>query len=84
MNRDYWAAWLKAALIRAVKTFAQALAASLATCTTILDAPWTVALGTAGLAAFLSILTSLGGLPEVPEVRQLELFSEDEVVNDAH
>lgn len=80
-NSDYWKRWAKAALIRAIKTFAQALAASLATCTTIMDAPWTVALGTAALAAVLSMLTSLSGLPEVAEPTP-GLFEDGEVIED--
>lgn len=82
-TRHYWLAWLKAAAVRALRTFAQTLAATLATATTLTDAPWGVALGTAGLAALLSMLTSLGGLPEVGEMRQMELFDESEVADDA-
>lgn len=83
MNREYWAAWFKAALIRAIKTFAQTLAAALAVYTSVFDISWSMALGTAGLAAFLSILTSLGGLPEVPEVKSVTLFDDSEVIEDA-
>lgn len=79
---SYWTQWAKAAGIRALKTFAQTLAATLATCTTILDAPWTVALGTAALAAVLSLLTSIGGLPEVPDVPRVELVEDGEVIED--
>ena len=80
-RKAYWKTWLKAAAIRALRTFAQALAASLAMATTIYDAPWGVALGTAGLAAFLSVLTSLTGLPEVPG-DDPELFEDEEVIVD--
>lgn len=46
---------------RAVKTFAQALGAVLvAAGTGILDSDWTAALSTAGMAALLSALTSVG------------------------
>ena len=80
-RKIYWKAWLKAAAIRALRTFAQALAASLAMATTIYDAPWGVALGTAALAALLSILTSLTGLPEV-QGDAPELFEDGEVHED--
>lgn len=60
-----WKTWLKAAGIRAVKTFAQALIACLpVTAATIGSVDWAVALSTAALAAVLSLLTSLAGLPE--------------------
>lgn len=80
-RKIYWRSWLKAALIRAIRTFAQTLAATLAMATTIYDAPWAIAFGTAGLAAFLSLLTSLTGLPEVPG-DDPQLFEGEEVVDD--
>ena len=62
--------WWKAAGIRALRTFAQARLASIPV--TVLAAEgwgWVYALpacaGTAALAALLSFLTSLSGLPEV-------------------
>lgn len=82
---NYWKAWARAAAIRAVKTFAQTLAASIAVSSTLTDAPWLPALSAAGMAALLSLLTSLGGLPEVPgETQTPELFDAEEVVEDAH
>lgn len=81
----YWRAWARAAAIRALKTFAQTLAASIAVSSTLTDAPWIPALSAAGMAALLSLLTSLGGLPEVPvETQTPELFDAEEVVEDAH
>ncbi|MFH9070297.1 holin [Streptomyces alboflavus] len=73
------AAFWKATAERAVRTFAQALAAVLvAGATNLLDVAWGAALGTAGMAALLAVLTALGsvkvgppgpGLTEVPEGR---------------
>ena len=48
---------------RAVKTFAQALAAALsAGAAGLLSVPWTDALSIAGMATVLSFLTSVGGM----------------------
>lgn len=56
-NRHY----MKQLVERAVKTFAQALAAILvASGAGLLDADWTGALSAAGMAALISALTSLG------------------------
>jgi hypothetical protein len=52
-------AFWKAAGERAVKTFAQTLLAALLAAHTLTDAPWVPALSAAGLAAVLSVLTSL-------------------------
>lgn len=57
--------WLRAAGIRAVKTFAQSAVAMLPAAATITAVDWKVVAGTAALAAVASILTSLTGLPEV-------------------
>lgn len=62
--------WLKAAGIRALKTFAQAAAAMLPAAATITAVDWTVVTGTAALAAIASLLTSLAGLPEVNETEE--------------
>lgn len=57
--------WIKAAGIRAVKTFAQsAVALITAQATGLLDVDWQALASVSGLAALVSILTSLGGLPE--------------------
>lgn len=50
------------AAIRAVKTFAQTLGAMLtAAGTGLLDTDWLTSLSVAGMAALLSILTTIGG-----------------------
>ncbi|MEU7581213.1 holin [Streptomyces sp. NPDC041068] len=55
------AAFWKATAERAIRTFAQALAAVLvAGATNLVDAPWGAAFATAGLAALLAVLTAIG------------------------
>lgn len=61
--------WLKAAGIRAVKTFAQSAAAMLPAAAAITAVDWGVVAGTAALAAAASLLTSLAGLPELDTER---------------
>lgn len=60
--------WWKAAGTRAVKTWAQAFIASIpATGLIMSDINWAVAASAATVAAILSLVTSLAGLPEVEE-----------------
>lgn len=59
--------WWKAAGIRALRTFAQAAIAAIGTTALITEVNWLVVGSTAALAAVLSLLTSLAGLPEVKE-----------------
>jgi hypothetical protein len=58
--------WFKSAAIRAVKTFAQTLLATIGTGAAFLgDVNWGLVLSSAALAAVLSVATSVAGLPEV-------------------
>ena len=57
--------WLRAAAIRALKTVAQAAAASIGTSAILSEVNWLVVLSSSLLAGVLSLLTSLRGLPEV-------------------
>lgn len=63
MSKNWW----KAAGIRAIKTFAQALIACISTGVALLDVNWSYAFSVAAVAAILSLLTSLTGLPEVDD-----------------
>ena len=65
MKRD-WKKWLIAALIRAVRTFAQTFVGFIAVGAALEEIQWLRALSVSGAASVLSILTSLAtGLPEV-------------------
>ena len=64
MNWD-WKKWAVAALIRAVRTFAQTFASMIAVGAAFSEIDWLRALSVSGVAFVLSMLTSLGGLPEV-------------------
>ena len=57
--------WLKAAGIRALKTLAQTAIATIGTTAVIENVDWKLVISASLLAAFLSILTSIAGLPEV-------------------
>lgn len=60
-----WKQWLKAAGIRALRTFAQAFIACLPVTAATMDSiEWGIAASTACVAAIISLLTSLAGLPE--------------------
>lgn len=67
MNKSYWMQWSKAAAVRAIKTFAQTAIAAIPVAVSIDEVQWLHVLGTAALAAVVSMLTSLAGLPEVDE-----------------
>ena len=59
-----WTTWIKAAGIRAAKTFCQTAVAMLPASAMITEVGWGTVLGTAALAAVASLLTSLAGIPE--------------------
>lgn len=63
MNKRWW----KAAGIRAIKTICQTAVAMIPVGVTIMEVSWTIVAGTAVLAGVVSMLTSVAGLPEVPE-----------------
>ena len=59
--------WIKAAAVRAVKTMAQSAIAMIGTSVVMADIDWKLVLSASIVAGIMSILTSLAGLPEVPE-----------------
>lgn len=62
--------WWKAALRRAVKTVAQTAVATIGTAAVLDEVNWLMVGSAALLAGVLSLLTSVGGLPEVEEVTE--------------
>lgn len=63
--------WSKCALIRAIKTVAQTMVATIGTSMAMEEVNWILVLSSSLLAGILSILTSLAGLPEV-DAKELE------------
>lgn len=59
--------WIKAALIRAIKTFAQTGASLITVGAVLSDIDWIMIASASAVAFIYSILTSLAGLPEVKE-----------------
>ena len=61
-----WKKWAVAALIRAVRTFAEAMIAYIGTGAVVLgDVNWLAALSAGGMGFVIAILLALTGLPEV-------------------
>ena len=59
--------WIKAALVRAIRTMAQTAVALIGTnAAGIMSVDWKAVASAAALAGVVSILMSIGGLPEVP------------------
>ena len=65
-NRDL-KQWFKAAAVRAIKTVAQTAVATIGASAAMSEVDWKFCLSAALLAGIVSILTSVAGLPEVPE-----------------
>lgn len=66
MKTKFWV-WFRAAGVRAIKTFAQTAAATIGTTIVMAEVDWVMVLSASGLAAILSLLTSVAGLPELKE-----------------
>ena len=62
-----WKVWTKAAGIRAVKTAAQTAIGIIGASALISEVDWVIVVSGAALAAVVSLLTSLAGIPEVDD-----------------
>lgn len=65
MNKNYWKTWLKAAGIRAVKTFFQSFASLMTVGAVISELDWVYIASASAVSAIYSLATSLAGLPEI-------------------
>lgn len=65
-KKEYWIKWGKAALVRAIRTVCQTAVALIGTnAIGITEVDWVGVASGAALAGIVSLLTSLGGIPEV-------------------
>lgn len=64
--------WWKAAGIRAIKTIAQTMAATIGTSAVMSQIDWKMVVSSGLVAGILSLLTSLAGLPEVEMQKKIE------------
>ena len=62
-----WKSWLKAAVVRAIKTVAQTAVATIGTSALLSQVDWRMVISASILAGVLSLLTSVAGLPEVSD-----------------
>ena len=67
MHKAKILAWLHAAGIRAIKTVAQTAVGVIGASAVLTDVDWLVVASAAVLAGVVSLLTSIAGLPELPD-----------------
>lgn len=67
MDKTKILAWLHAAGVRAIKTVAQTAVGVIGASTVLSDVDWLFVASAAALAGVVSMLTSIAGLPELPD-----------------
>jgi hypothetical protein len=65
MKKVFTKEWVKAALVRSIKTVAQTAVATIGTSVSMGEVNWILVGSASALAGLLSLLTSVAGLPEV-------------------
>lgn len=70
MKQIFTKEWFLAAGIRAIKTVAQTAIATIGTTAAMSEVNWLLVGSSSLLAGILSLLTSIAGLPEVPEPKE--------------
>lgn len=78
MKKNLTSEWVKAALIRAIKTVAQTLIGMITVGAAISEVNWGYIFSVSVVAGLVSLLTSIGGLPETSVDGILEYNAEDE------
>lgn len=73
MNKIYWKELARCAAVRAVKTFCQVALSMLTVGQAFIEVNWENVLSVSGVAAVISILTSIAGLPEVDDTKVYDL-----------
>ena len=73
--------WIKRAGVRAIKTIAQTMVATIGTSVALSDVDWKLIFSASALAGILSILTSLAGLPEVEADEEARKLAESKALN---
>ena len=76
--KEHFSEWMKAAMIRAVKTMAQTAVGMITVGAALDEVKWIYVLSVSATAGILSILTSIAGLPEVELQAQMESMKEQD------
>lgn len=69
MDKEYLKKWIAAAGMRALKTCAQTAIGVIGSTALLSEVNWVIVGSSAVLAAILSLLTSIAGLPELSEYK---------------
>ena len=68
MKTTNWKNWAKAAIVRAIRTFAEAMLAYIGTGALVLgDVNWVAALSAGGFGFITAVLLAMTGLPEAEQ-----------------